>query len=286
MEEALEKAKKEAAEDKEKAAQNFKEEMEAKENEFKQALEDAAAEASKEKTKALDDLRSEEEEKLTQQLSKLREELTAEKESQIKDVTAEWQSKFDAMKSELEEFVACRISGVVLTWLLGGVQEAREKEIEEVRQATLKENEAALEKAKADADARVKAKEEEMIGYKDMYTQECKRRNIRVFCRVRPVLPVERKSGQDVNVTNFPLEDELEVLQDSSGTMSKRFEFDRVFRPASTQEEVFNEVAPTITSALDGYNCCIFAYGQVSAAPLSMMWQRLSAFRHLNMSIL
>ena len=94
-----------------------------------------------------------------------------------------------------------------------------------------------------------------------------------MFCRVRPVLPVERKSGQDVNVTNFPLEDELEVLQvglhcsccirswgscanlsssvawflccgrqDSSGTMSKRFEFDRVFRPASTQEEVFNEV--------------------------------------------
>ena len=39
-------------------------------------------------------------------------------------------------------------------------------------------------------------------------------------------------------------------------------EFDQVFKPDSTQEEVFAHVKPFATSFLDGYNVCIFAYGQ------------------------
>ena len=44
------------------------------------------------------------------------------------------------------------------------------------------------------------------------------------------------------------------------------FEFDRVFGPDSTQEQVFGDVAQLVTSVLDGYNVCIFAYGQTGAA--------------------
>ena len=43
------------------------------------------------------------------------------------------------------------------------------------------------------------------------------------------------------------------------------FEFDRVFGPESSQAAVFEDVAQLTTSALDGYNVCIFAYGQTGA---------------------
>ena len=38
--------------------------------------------------------------------------------------------------------------------------------------------------------------------------------NIRVLCRVRPILEVERRSGEDVDVTEVPNEEELFVQRD------------------------------------------------------------------------
>ncbi|KAJ6325825.1 hypothetical protein OIU78_013011 [Salix suchowensis] len=43
---------------------------------------------------------------------------------------------------------------------------------------------------------------------------------------------------------------------------SKSYTFDKVLHPDSSQDEVFTEVEPIIKSVLDGYNACIFAYGQ------------------------
>ncbi len=39
----------------------------------------------------------------------------------------------------------------------------------------------------------------------------------------------------------------------------------QVFPPSSSQADVFREVEPLITSALDGFNVCIFAYGQTGS---------------------
>lgn len=42
------------------------------------------------------------------------------------------------------------------------------------------------------------------------------------------------------------------------------FTFDQVFTPETRggQEEVFEDVKMLVQSAVDGYNVCIFAYGQ------------------------
>ena len=51
----------------------------------------------------------------------------------------------------------------------------------------------------------------------------------------------------------------------------KLFEYDRVFHPGSTQEEVFTDVQPLIQSVMDGFNVCVFAYGQTGSGKTHTM---------------
>ncbi len=56
------------------------------------------------------------------------------------------------------------------------------------------------------------------------------------------------------------------VETNSSGKETKQiFDYERVFKTNSTQEQVFACVKDLITSATDGYNVCIFAYGQTGS---------------------
>ncbi|XP_026795764.3 kinesin-like protein KIFC3 isoform X1 [Pangasianodon hypophthalmus] len=88
--------------------------------------------------------------------------------------------------------------------------------------------------------------------------------NIRVLCRVKPVLKEDQHDEyQAVVVTTDPHnESALTVL---SKGKAKTFELDKVFHPQATQEEVFQEIEPLITSCIDGYHVCIFAYGQTGS---------------------
>ncbi|GLJ09766.1 hypothetical protein SUGI_0115490 [Cryptomeria japonica] len=89
--------------------------------------------------------------------------------------------------------------------------------------------------------------------------------SIRVYCRVRPFLPGQAHGqsavdyiGEDGNLTI--------VNPAKQGKDSRRtFAFNKVFKSASTQEEVFLDTRPLIRSVLDGYNVCIFAYGQTGS---------------------
>ncbi|KIV95781.1 hypothetical protein PV10_03396 [Exophiala mesophila] len=118
-----------------------------------------------------------------------------------------------------------------------------------------------------------KLRKEEMLRRKlHNQVQELKG-NIRVFCRVRP-------SGSDASEEmaqiSFPETDDdpkdIEVRgQEEANSLGKDttkihpFSFDRVFDPSCSNAEIFEEISQLIQSALDGYNVCIFAYGQTGA---------------------
>ncbi|KAM0854429.1 hypothetical protein ACQ4PT_050448 [Festuca glaucescens] len=83
--------------------------------------------------------------------------------------------------------------------------------------------------------------------------------NIRVFCRCRPLSKVETSSGYKC-VVDFDGANDGDI-----GIMNgakKTFKFDRVYTPKDDQAEVYADASPLVTSVLDGYNVCIFAYGQ------------------------
>ncbi|KAH6762555.1 P-loop containing nucleoside triphosphate hydrolases superfamily protein, partial [Perilla frutescens var. hirtella] len=85
--------------------------------------------------------------------------------------------------------------------------------------------------------------------------------NIRVFCRCRPLTQDEIEKGS-TSVVDFDSSQENELQIISSDSSKKQFKFDHVFRPEDNQEAIFVQTMPIVTSVLDGYNVCIFAYGQ------------------------
>lgn len=90
--------------------------------------------------------------------------------------------------------------------------------------------------------------------------------NIRVFCRVRPLLMSESSHGESALDQRVHVEShqDLQVFSPVDGSLYKSFSFARVFHGESTQQQVFKELAPLVLSAVDGRHACIFAYGQVS----------------------
>ncbi|XP_074509920.1 kinesin-like protein KIFC3 [Sebastes fasciatus] len=94
--------------------------------------------------------------------------------------------------------------------------------------------------------------------------------NIRVLCRVKPVLKEDQhEEGQSVVVTtDSNNESSLTVLNKGKGRI---FELDKVFHPQASQEEVFQEIEPLVTSCIDGYQVCIFAYGQTGSGKTHTM---------------
>jgi kinesin family protein C1 len=98
--------------------------------------------------------------------------------------------------------------------------------------------------------------------------------NIRVFCRVRPPLfsepeedharitfPDEQDDAKEVEITGPEEKSSLGKIT----TKKHPFSFDRVFGTGSQNKEIFDEISQLVQSALDGYNVCIFCYGQTGA---------------------
>jgi kinesin family protein C2/C3 len=84
--------------------------------------------------------------------------------------------------------------------------------------------------------------------------------NIQVYCRVRPMTVPEIQRGYK-GVVEALSETEVGCF-DSRTNKWKSFAFDRVWGPDQSQQAIFQDVEPVALSVVDGYNACIFAYGQ------------------------
>nr|XP_045380842.1 kinesin-like protein KIF25 isoform X7 [Camelus bactrianus]XP_045380843.1 kinesin-like protein KIF25 isoform X7 [Camelus bactrianus]XP_045380844.1 kinesin-like protein KIF25 isoform X7 [Camelus bactrianus] len=101
------------------------------------------------------------------------------------------------------------------------------------------------------------------------------RGNIRVHCRLRPVLPFDDEfrgpGSQNSPVSGavaHAVDDETILVECSPPghpLINKTYTFERVYGPAESQRAVFEDVCPLLTSFLDGYNVCIMAYGQTGS---------------------
>ncbi|KAK3685390.1 P-loop containing nucleoside triphosphate hydrolase protein [Podospora appendiculata] len=96
--------------------------------------------------------------------------------------------------------------------------------------------------------------------------------NIRVMCRVRPVLDSSEGDEAKILFPDLKTSTQIDVTgpeeKSSLGHTNRKlmpFEFDRVFSPEVHNEEIFGEISQLVQSALDGYNVCIFCYGQTGS---------------------
>lgn len=110
---------------------------------------------------------------------------------------------------------------------------------------------ASLEAAVVAADAKRREAHNQLVELKG---------NIRVFCRVRPNPSSVAQISSDGS--------SIRIYADSK---PYEFNFDKVFNPDASQSDIFNQVSDLVQSALDGYNVCLFSYGQTGAGKTHTM---------------
>ena len=107
--------------------------------------------------------------------------------------------------------------------------------------------------------------------------------NIRVFCRLRPFMPSDAKTGDaqsDMALITSGDRPKVQVTQPSAAGGKSRqavvneHEFDNVFMHNVSQQTIFAEVEPLLHSVMDGYRLCIFAYGQTGSGKTHTMQGR------------
>lgn len=94
-----------------------------------------------------------------------------------------------------------------------------------------------------------------------------------VFVRVRP--PNSNEDPSQVNVTAEKAEgegtDEQIIVTDTQGRPTA-YGYDKVYGPACTQEEVYEDaVAPIVDQVSRGMSCAVFAYGQTGSGKTHTM---------------
>ena len=94
---------------------------------------------------------------------------------------------------------------------------------------------------------------------------------IRVYCRLRPMSGSEKKRS-DKQATTPMDQYTIQVMKEKGRDRRKQFTFDEVYAPDASQEKVFSNTQHLIQSAYDGFNVCIFAYGQTGTGKTYTMF--------------
>ncbi|XP_069014333.1 kinesin-like protein KIF25 [Embiotoca jacksoni] len=138
---------------------------------------------------------------------------------------------------------------------------------------------AALERSLEEERERCRAEKQKRKELHNMLVEL--RGNIRVHCRVRPVLHFDHIQSSTSGSGPASSEEVVHAITDDSVMVNslktgmpmqnKMFEFERVHGPEDSQDAVFEEVKPLLTSLLDGYNVCIMAYGQTGSGKTHTM---------------
>ncbi|XP_046403786.1 kinesin-like protein KIN-14M isoform X2 [Ischnura elegans] len=127
------------------------------------------------------------------------------------------------------------------------------------------------------SDAEMQATEERGLRLGLQSKLEEMKGRVRVYCRIRPIEIMDNGLSEplavEVGPNRYTAFVHLDANSSSSSSLNgrrdgnalKEFNFDRVFPPEATQEEVFQEARDLIECALDGYNVCICAYGQTGS---------------------
>ncbi|XP_034756096.1 kinesin-like protein KIF25 [Etheostoma cragini] len=195
-------------------------------------------------------------------------------------------SEVQAVKQDLSELFAVYLS------FSTELEEQSKQLLEKVQQVTgslnghrgdevqtLKAGVAALERSLEEERERCRAERQRR---KELHNALVELRgNIRVHCRVRPVLPFDHvqcfpagsRPASSEEVVSAVSDDTVMVNCVKAGipVQNKMFEFERVHGPEDSQDAVFEEVKPLLTSLLDGYNVCIMAYGQTGSGKTHTM---------------
>uniref|UniRef100_A0AAX7T064 Kinesin-like protein n=1 Tax=Astatotilapia calliptera TaxID=8154 RepID=A0AAX7T064_ASTCA len=158
------------------------------------------------------------------------------------------------------------------------LRDSQETELQTLKESTL----ARVQVNLRDFEEEVRSLKETVAQQKDeLYAGEMERRrlhntiqelkgNIRVFCRVRPLvgggLPKHvQLATSDNKAITLAKTEESHTGKTADTQKNYNFSFDRVFGPRASQQEVFEEISLLVQSALDGYNVCCFAYGQTGS---------------------
>lgn len=96
---------------------------------------------------------------------------------------------------------------------------------------------------------------------------------IRVYVRIRPFSKSEQQRGCEESVFK---DGKMTVLLKGLGgdpNAKKYYDFDQVFggsmEEGNSQADIFKDTKHLMQSVVDGYNVCIFAYGQTGAGKVS-----------------